>query len=91
VVIISVVAEIMWMCLGLWILRYCSCCFFRRSITAISFGFLGVAAVGTSVYVLSVVGSHLTRRTCDGDKYEADCYRGLTKSIAAGCVRLLVS
>jgi hypothetical protein len=87
VMMVSVFAEVMWLCLALPILR---CCCFPRGIVAISLGFLGVAAVAVSVYMFSVVGPHLTNRTCDGDRYEEDCYGGLTKGIAAGCVRVLV-
>ncbi|KAK4034048.1 hypothetical protein C8A01DRAFT_39477 [Parachaetomium inaequale] len=88
VMIISVVAEVMWLCLALPILY---CCSLPRGIMAISIGFLGAAAVGVSVYMFSVVGPHLRNGTCDGDKYEQECYRGLTKSIAAGCVRVLAT
>ncbi|KAK4150522.1 hypothetical protein C8A00DRAFT_36888 [Chaetomidium leptoderma] len=88
VVIISVVAEVMWVCFLLPLLRCCCC--FPRDVIPLSLGFLGVAAMGVSVYMFSVVGPHLSGGTCHGDKYEGDCYSGLTKSIAAGCVRMLV-
>lgn len=85
---LSVAAEVLWVCTVLPVLR---CCWFPRGIVAISVGFLGIVAAGVSVYLFAVLAPHLRNGTCDGDKYEELCNKGLTKGVIIGCVRLLVT
>jgi hypothetical protein len=79
---------LLWVCVGLPVLR---CCWFPRGIVAVNVGVLGLVAAGVSVYVVAVLAPHLRNGTCIGDRYEELCYRGLTKGIAVGCVRALVT
>ncbi|KAH6850618.1 hypothetical protein B0I37DRAFT_117544 [Chaetomium sp. MPI-CAGE-AT-0009] len=90
VMMVSIVVEALW--IALWLPLILCCCVPRRHrMLAVTVGFLGVAAAGVSVYMLAVLGPHLGSGTCDADEYRDPCYRGLTKGVAAGCVRVLVT
>jgi hypothetical protein len=87
---ILIVVEVIWV--GLWLPLVLCCCGARRHrILAVTVGALGVAAAGVSVYMLAVLARYLGDGSCDADKYRDACHRGLTKGVAAGCVRVLVT
>ncbi|SPO03665.1 uncharacterized protein DNG_06348 [Cephalotrichum gorgonifer] len=85
--LIAVFAEIMLVCLVIPILMCC----FPRAILPYTIGALALVAAGFSIYLLSIVGFHDSHGTCDADKNSVACSRALSRAIAAGCIRLLLS
>ncbi len=83
---VSVFAEMMWMC----VIAILYCCCFTGPLVAISVGFIGFAAVPVSIYNLSVVVPHLSSGTCTSDALASACHRGLVKGITAACIRMLI-
>lgn len=83
---VSVFAELMWLCL----IAIMYCCCFTGPLIAISVGFMGFAALPVSIYSLSVVVPHLSSGTCNEDARASACHGGLVKGIAAASLRMLV-
>lgn len=68
----------------------CCCCCYPPALL-MSLGLVGVEALATSLYTLTVVGNRLRISPCADQRDAQRCQEAVSRGLAAACIRILLT